>query len=346
MNRQMGGRCMWLAVVMLIGFGPAAMAQQSLRDLAAQEGVAWLAGRWTAVTDEGQEIQVAYRWVAGGYAAAMDFRMGEFVSHGMIYLVPGEEKVVSVGVDSQGNLAKGTWQVDGEKIIARSAATGADGQTREMGIVYTKVGAETMKVAVYGIEYGQLAYEPWATLEFKRQPRQPQRARSNPPAPQTGAMQSLRDLAGQEAVDWLAGRWEAVTDEGEEIQIAYRWVASGHAAATDFRMGELLSHGMIYLVPGQEKVVSVGVDNRGSLAKGTWEVDAGKITVRSTATGSDGETREMGVVYSKVDGRTMKAEVYGIEYGQLAYEPWATLELKRQPRQQRRVRATSAEPSS
>jgi len=160
-----------LLTLLTICAGPA-MAQQSLGDIVTDMGFGWMAGRWTATTDNGDEIQLAYRWTTEKHAIIMDFKMGQISSHGMIYYSPLDEKVHQISIDSEGNITKGTWDVSGEKAIAKTERTDAYGEMRSMAIGHSKAGADTMKIELFSIEYGEVAATPSFTMEFKRQKRQ------------------------------------------------------------------------------------------------------------------------------------------------------------------------------
>jgi hypothetical protein len=177
MNKR---RFLSMLVAVMVVCGSHAIGQQSLKDMVTNEGFAWMAGNWKATTEEGQEIQLGYRWVAEGHAIVLDFKMGEVVSHGMIYFASNGGQVVSVSVDNKGNVSKGTWDVEGAKIVLKNKTTNANGETREMAICWSKVDNKTMKVELYAIENGTMSGESRGTLEFKRQAKQPQKSETKP----------------------------------------------------------------------------------------------------------------------------------------------------------------------
>jgi hypothetical protein len=173
-------RAFLLLATGLLIWTSAAAAQEKLGDLVEEAGFNWMIGRWTATTDDGQEIEMTYKWGLDKYMATVDFKMGEYAYHGMIFYVPNEQKVVEVGLDNRGGTAKGTWDMEGEKAISKSERTQADGETMRAAMLHSEVDAETMKVAVYRIEEtGEQADEPWATLQFKRQKKQPPQKAGN-----------------------------------------------------------------------------------------------------------------------------------------------------------------------
>jgi len=163
------GKAVFLVTAILIIWSGSAVAQQSLRDLAEEYGCNWLAGRWTATTDDGTSIQLVYRWELDGHLLTVDFKMGEYASRGMIFYIPGEEKATAVSVDNRGGRSKGTWEVQDSKLISRSECVDAEGNIQKSATVYSKVDAKTIKSALYGLDqYGELNDEPRFTMDFKR----------------------------------------------------------------------------------------------------------------------------------------------------------------------------------
>jgi len=176
MNRSMTKMLLVLAAGLLI-WTSSAMAQEKLGDLVEEMGFNWMAGRWKATTDDGQDIELSYRWSLDRHLAIVDFKMGEYAAHSMIYYDAVEQKIVEVGVDNRGGTGKGTWDMEGEKAISKSDRRGADGQAMKVAMLHSKVDAKTMKMEVFSIDgSGELAADPWATLEFKRQKRAPKKA--------------------------------------------------------------------------------------------------------------------------------------------------------------------------
>jgi hypothetical protein len=152
----------------------AAASAQSLGELVETENLGWAMGRWVATTDQGAEITLVYRWILDKHAIAVAFTMGDYKYQGMIIKMPGyEEKVIEAGADNQGNASKAEWAPEGEKLVSTSTRYAADGKVTAAAMVHSKVDRKTMKVAIHAVENGARADEPWAALEFKRQPRQP-----------------------------------------------------------------------------------------------------------------------------------------------------------------------------
>ena len=167
-----------IIVILTVGAG----GQQGLGELVTMGGFEWLIGDWKATTDMGVEVRSYYKWELNKNLISMGFKMGEFEGRGMIYLNPVDYKVYQVGVDNRGGLAKGEWDADGDKAVARLEYTPAEGEMRRMASVHSKVDMDTMKVEFYEMDSdGWLADEPRGTLEYKRQKKQAKKKESDKP---------------------------------------------------------------------------------------------------------------------------------------------------------------------
>ena len=94
--------------------------------------------------------------------------MGDGLSQGMIYFDADDEPVRQFSVDSRGRATKSTWEAQGSKAIAKTKMTNEYGEATDVGITYTKVNDTTMKVAVHGLENGELSYDPRFEINFKK----------------------------------------------------------------------------------------------------------------------------------------------------------------------------------
>lgn len=164
-----------LAIVLAI-LANGARAQQSLGGIVKEYGFDWIIGRWVATTDEGDKIQIEYKWQLNRHLITLHLKWPDYEYQGMIFYRPAEEEVVQIGADSRGGNGKGTWDVEGNKAIIKYEHIGADWETDRMAIAHSKVDANTMKAEVYSVDSsGQIADEPSGTLECKRQKKQPRK---------------------------------------------------------------------------------------------------------------------------------------------------------------------------
>ena len=150
-----------------------AMGQGNLGYLVSDAGFDWVIGKWEATNDEGDKIELEYKWELNKNMISMQLKWPNFEYRGMIFYVPAKEEVVQIGVDNGGGNGKGRWEAIGNKAVLKYEHAGLYGETTRMGLAHSKVDAKTIKVEVYELDSdGNLAEEPGLTMEYKRQ--QPQ----------------------------------------------------------------------------------------------------------------------------------------------------------------------------
>jgi hypothetical protein len=170
------------------------MAQQRLGDLVTEGGFDWIIGAWTATTDEGDKIDVTYKWELDKHMLSVHLKLPAYEYRGMIFYVPAEDKIIQVGVDNRGGNGKGLWEAEGNKAVHKYEHTDADGQINKMGMVHSRVDNDTMKVEVYEVSGdGTLGQSPAFTTEYKRQKEQ------TPQKTQGQARDPMKSISEQEA---------------------------------------------------------------------------------------------------------------------------------------------------
>jgi hypothetical protein len=309
-----------------------AVAQQSLGDLVAEGGYDWLIGRWAATTDGGGQLDLEMKWGLDKNVILMGFKMGDFKMHGMIVLVASREEIIQAGADSQGGFWKGTWSDEYGDAVCQMERTKADGEVQKGAMVYSRVDAETMKVAMYGVDSdGYRASEPRGTVTYRRRKGASTSGAAGGLSSGGGVEEKLGDLMAQYGYDWMIGRWRAMTDMGADATVRYAWALEKHAVLVDVTMGEFKYHGMITFVPSREEVVQLGADNMGGYWKGAWSEDYEGAVNRHEMLAADGTTRKMEHVYVKVDNDSYKVKTYSVDDdGYRGSSPNGELLFKRQ----------------
>lgn len=161
-----------LAIVLVI-VATGVRAQDKLGDLVTEGGFDWMIGKWVAEDDEGQKVQLVYKWGLDKHLLTVHLKWPNFEYNGLIFYKAPQAMVVQVGVDNKGGNGRGIWDADGNKAINKYEHINVDGQTNRMGIAHSKVDANTMKVEIYELDStGQLAEYPSFTVEYKRQKEQ------------------------------------------------------------------------------------------------------------------------------------------------------------------------------
>jgi hypothetical protein len=145
------------------------------------------------------------------------------------------------------------------------------------------------------------------------------------------AQQKLGDFVAEGGFDWMIGNWEASSDQGDKIELIYKWELDKHLVTMQLKWPDNEYRAMIFYNPTEEKIVQITVDNKGGTGKGTWEPDGDKAVLKHEHTGSDWETNKMGFAHSKVDANTMNWEILEMDSsGEVSDYPMFTVEFKRQ----------------
>jgi len=166
----MSVRCISLIIAVLLAvFAVPAGAQDKLGDLVAEYGYDWMIGKWAANSDDGQQVELEYKWILDKNAMCVNLTMGEFKYHGMIMFVPSKEEVVQLGADNMGGTWNGTWGEDYEGAVNRNQRLDTYGTTETMDMVFIKVNNDSFKVKQYSVDSGSRASQPVGELQFKRQ---------------------------------------------------------------------------------------------------------------------------------------------------------------------------------
>jgi hypothetical protein len=318
--------------ILLVAWAAPSMAQQKLGDLVASGGYEWIIGKWVATADDGQKVECSFEWALAKNVVLNYTRMGGFEYRGLILLSPTGEQAFDEGADNRGGTWKGAWSPGSAGLAHRVEHTSADGQTRKGEIVYSKVDADTITIAIYAADSsGARNAEPWNKLTYKRQPTNvaPTSAAAETAGRSTD-YQKLGDVVAQEGYEWMIGKW--VAREGDQTyELEYMPILDKHAAIADIRVGDFQYVGMITYVASRQEIADFGADNRGGTWKGVWEQDGRDAVNKNEYTKSDGTTQRFQHVYTKIGDDGVKVKLYDVgASGSRASEPRAEVTFKRQ----------------
>jgi len=322
----MSARSAFLVVVGALALcAGTASSQQTLGSFVTDGGYDWIIGRWVAADDE-DKPEITYKWILDKHAVLTEVKMGEFKFRGIVMLSPETGEVTEVAADNMGGTWKGDWTDESGNLVYRVQQTNANGEVNKAEVVHSKVDADTITVAVYGVEGGVRSSEAMTKLNYKRQP--PAAAVPAAATTQSGRSteyQKLGDLVAQGGYDWMLGKWLASDNDGQ-YGLEHTWALDKHAALVDMKMGDFTYHGMIMCVPSRQEIIQVGADNAGGVWTGVWEQTGEGATHKIQYTGADGMTRKMEHAYSKTDNDTFQVK----EFGSQSSEARRTLTFKRQ----------------
>jgi hypothetical protein len=290
-------------------------AQQKLGDLVVEGGYDWIIGRWAATSDNGDKVEVKYDWAIDKHAVLSEIAMGDFRYRGLVMLSPVTGEAFEAGADNRGGTWKGAWSPEAAGLVQRIEHTGPDGAVRKGELVYDKAGADSVTIAIYGVDSsGSRNAEPMTKLTYKRQPAPAAGSPSGEPSGRSRDYQTLGDLVSEGGYTWLLGKWLA-TEESRTYEVEYQPILDQHAALAEVKIGDFQYVGLIMCAPTRQEIFGVGADSMGGVWKSTWEQDSEDALNRIEYTGPDGATRKLQHLYSKVSTGGFKVSEYAVEAG-------------------------------
>ncbi len=323
-----------LSAVVIVGAvcAVSGVAQEKLGDLVAAGGYDWIIGKWMATTDDGQKAESNFEWALDKYVVLNDLSVGDFRYQGMIMLPPGGGDAFDEGADTRGGIWKGSWSPEGDGLARKVQHTGPDGQVRKGEIVYNKVDADTITIAIYAAdEAGNRNSEPWNKMTYKRQ-----QAKATPisAAAETAGgstdYQKLGDLVAEGGYEWLLGKWVG-SENNRTYELEYKPILDKHAGSADMKMGDFRYLGIITFAASRQEIVEFGADTLGRLWKIVWEQDGSGLVNKIQVTKPDGTTQKLQHVYTKVDNDSFNVKLYAIAAdGSRGSEPLEQVTFKRQ----------------
>lgn len=147
----------------------------------------------------------------------------------------------------------------------------------------------------------------------------------------SNAQTSLKSLVAENSVEWVFGSWKGEGDNGETGTLDMSWDLDKHLIVLHVKIGDMESKGFTVLEPNQERPSYYSVDNRGSVAKGSWDKENDEMILRVTANSAERGPRKMAFVFSGSPEKGLQVRVHAIDSdGNLEQEPKQTFKFKKQ----------------
>ncbi|MDP6794325.1 MAG: hypothetical protein QF721_03215 [Verrucomicrobiota bacterium] len=127
------------------------------------------------------------------------------------------------------------------------------------------------------------------------------------------AQVSLADRIAEAGTDWLIGSWQAETDDGTALTLAYSWVIKDRVVAARFKSSDNESYSLIAVNPDTDEIEQVGYDSRGRKSKGTWGPKDEMPMVKLESKSDSGEIRGYAVAFRKIDQNNIEAQIFQVD---------------------------------
>jgi len=109
--------------------------------------------------------------------------------------------------------------------------------------------------------------------------------------------QSLSDLVNDAKADWMFAQWEAQSDSGDTVKLNISWDLDKHVAILHVKTSDMESKGYTVIDPAKGSAVYYSFDNRGSVGKGSWEMESDELTLRVEIQSSERDPFKVAFVF-------------------------------------------------
>lgn len=143
------------------------------------------------------------------------------------------------------------------------------------------------------------------------------------------AQRSLDNLVSEANAEWMFGKWQAETENGETVTLNVSWELDKHAVLLHVKVGEMESKGYTVIEPKAEMPKYYSFDNRGTVGKGSWNMEDNELVLRVESEGPE-QTAKMGFVFGGSASSGLTVKMHSIESsGELATPARMTFKFKK-----------------
>jgi hypothetical protein len=145
------------------------------------------------------------------------------------------------------------------------------------------------------------------------------------------AQNSLSSLVTEADAEWMFGQWQAETDSGGSVTLNISWDLDKNVVVLHVKTPDMESKGYTVLEPKAEQPKYYSFDNRGSVGKGSWNMEGSELVLRVESETADQGTRKMGVVFTGSASTGLQVRIHSIDSsGDLATPARMNLKFKKQ----------------
>lgn len=145
------------------------------------------------------------------------------------------------------------------------------------------------------------------------------------------AQGSLESFVSEAKADWMFAKWQAETDNGDKVTLNVSWDLEKHVVVLHVKAGDMESKGYTVLEPKAELPKYYNFDNRGTVGKGSWNMENGDLVLRVESEIPDRGPRKTAFVFTGTSSTGLQVSMHNVESsGDLATPARMTLKFKKQ----------------
>jgi len=138
-----------------ISFTTSNLQADTLGDVMKAEGIDKMLGTWVDADTNGEKFRITYKWKIKGHAVELILKTEDSTSSALIVYDQGSETVLHMGVNSKGELGRGTWSAQEGVAILDLTQNTSDGQEVELKISHKVVDKKSLTLGFEMKETGE-----------------------------------------------------------------------------------------------------------------------------------------------------------------------------------------------
>ena len=144
------------------------------------------------------------------------------------------------------------------------------------------------------------------------------------------AQRSLESLVTDAEAEWMFGKWQAQTENGDAVTLNVSWDLEKHVVLLHVKVGDMESKGYTVMEPKAELPKYYSFDNRGSVGKGSWNMESGDLVLRVESESPDRDPRKTAFVFTGSASTGLQVRMHTVESsGDLATPARMTFKFKK-----------------
>ncbi len=144
------------------------------------------------------------------------------------------------------------------------------------------------------------------------------------------AQTSLATLVTDASAEWMFGQWQAQTDNGDTVTLNVSWDLDKHVVLLHVKTGEIEAKGYTVMEPKADFPKYYSFDNRGSVGKGSWNMEGGELVLRVDSESPERGSSKTAFVFGGSAATGLQVRMHTIDSsGDLASPARVTLKFKK-----------------
>ena len=144
------------------------------------------------------------------------------------------------------------------------------------------------------------------------------------------AQGSLESLVSEAKAEWMFGQWQAQSENGDPVSLNVSWDLDKHVVLLHVKTSDMESKGYTVMEPKAELPKYYSFDNRGSVGKGSWNVESGDLVLRVESESPDRGPWKAAFVFTGSASTGLQVRMHTVESsGDLATPARMTFKFKK-----------------